>query len=44
MKKVLPKGIVKKAIQFFAALYVYERVVAPTADRVIAKAKGGANV
>jgi len=40
MSKKIPNGLVMKAIQFFAALTVYERVVAPTIDKVTAAAKG----
>ena len=39
-KAKLPKGLVKSAVKFFAALLVYENFVAPAAGKAIAKIKG----
>jgi len=44
MKANVPKGAIKTALKFFAALLVYEHVVAPVAGKAIVKikpAKGG---
>lgn len=40
MKAKLPKGMLGQALRLFAALLVYENIVAPAASKVIAKTKG----